>query len=65
MEAIRKGNCLRKVNKDNVDTSKGQAVEKPTDDLGKALRDRIHKLNLSDSDTDDDEYSSDSDEWDD
>lgn len=63
MEAIRnrQGNVLRKVNPPSK--CKNSAVERPVDELQKALRGRMDKLILSDSE--DDEDSSDSDEWDD
>lgn len=69
MEAIRnrKGITLRKVNKDHTESdatkSKNPSVkENPVDELKKALQNRIIRVNLSD--TEDDEYSSDNDEWD-
>lgn len=64
MEQIRKGNCLRKVNAESDALKcKNPAVGKPVDELQKALQNRICKLTISDSEND--EYSSDSDEWDD
>lgn len=61
MEQIRKGNMLRKVDPAKIDEKK--TAVKPVCDLQKALENRMNKVNLSDSD--DEEYSSDSDSWED
>lgn len=61
MEQIRKRNILRKVDPAEIDEKK--TIVKPVNDLQKALENRMNKVNLSDSD--DEEYSSDSDSWED